>query len=538
MINSVPDNYTEAHRQIDLINSEKSLYYFGKHILGYEDAEPQPHLELCNFIQNGGDRKLLVGTRGIYKTCFGTVAYAIQRVIKNPNIRILIVQNTEDNAQKTLGEIKDHFDRNQKLRRMVPSIIPTNTHKVAWSKSSIEVNRDRVYREPTIMAAGVNTDLASLHFDLILGDDVVAAKKDDMKEGGMIILRPEEVEKAIGWYKITAQGLSVNRKGKKTEVQFIVNRWGPKDFAEHIMSNHLKTEENPYGFSFLQMAAHKDDGELLWPSVMTEEYLAQARQAMGDFMYFTQMECRPYNPADRGFPPELNVFWQGKEPPQLDKKSQVNHYRIYALMDMADVSTASSCYTSFVVLWVDQDNHIWLGEAIRQRLDTVGKIALIHSMVRKYKLTKVHIEENLYKETLRFVLRNAMVRENVFYRIEPLKPKNRNKDARILRLQPHHQQGAFHLKSEHVDLMQEMRDFPYTPWKDIIDSCGYIMDFIRGPIIPKDEPELVYKPRTEFSMKEMKDSIKNRNAAVYGSGKKLFRKQGRHLRDNVKEFVA
>ena len=207
-------------------------------------------------------------------------------------------------------------------------------------------------------------------------------------------------------------------------------------------------------------------------------------------------------------------------------------------MDMADVSTASSCYTSFVVLWVDQDNHIWLGEAIRQRLDTVGKIALIHNMVRKYKLSKVHIEENLYKETLRFVLRNAMVRENVFYRIEPLKPKNRNKDARILRLQPHHQQGAFHLKAEHVDLMQEMRDFPYTPWKDIIDSCGYIMDFIRGPIIPKDEPELVYKPRTEFSMKEMKDSIKHRNAAVYGSGKKLFRKQGRHLRDNVKEFVA
>ena len=510
--------YSEEERLMDYELCCNDLYYLGKEILGYTDAEEIPHRELCEFIERPYARKLLVGCRGIYKTCFGTVGRAIQLILRNPNVRILIVQNNLDNAAKTVAEIRSHFEKNEKLRRIRPDIIPENFSKTVWSTKSLILNRDTDFREPTVMAAGVRTSLTSLHFDYILGDDVVSAGRDDMKDGGMIILRQEDVEKAIGWYKITMRGLSINKKDYQTEVQFIVNRWGVEDFANYITQNHLKSDENPMGFEYLCMAAHRNNGELLWPTVMNDEYLQQAYVDLGDFMYNTQMECRPFNPDQRGFQPENNVYWDGRTPPNI---GNIN-YRIYALIDIADVTKAASCYTSMVVLWVDDMNHIWVGEAIRRRLDTVGKIRLIHDMVRKYQLREVYIEENLHKNLLKHVLREEMKKAELHYHVRPLRHKNRNKDARILRLQPHHERGALHIKRSHTSLIQELRDFPYTHWKDTVDALGYIMDFIKAP------PKFVYQDNTihyEHQNIDVKTIIEEERTRVWGGGEGIFNKQ-------------
>lgn len=511
--------YSEEERRMDYEMCCNDLYYLGKEILGYVDAEDVPHRELCEFIERPYSRKLLVGCRGIYKTCFGTVGRAIQLILRDPNVRILIVQNNSENASKTVTEIKSHFEKNEKLRRIRPDIIPENFNKTIWSSKSLVFNRKGSYdREPTVMAAGVRTSLTSLHFDYILGDDVVSAGRDEMKEGGMIILRPEDVEKAIGWYKITMRGLAINKKDYQTQVQFIVNRWGVEDFANYIIQNHLKSDDNPLGFEYLCMAAHRHDGELLWPTVMTDEYLQQAYVDLGDFMYNTQMECRPFNPDERGFQPENNVYWEGKTPPNAGK---IN-YRIYALIDIADVTKAASCFTSMVVLWVDDMNHIWVGEAIRRKLDTVGKIRLIHDMVRKYELREVYIEENLHKDLLRHVLKEEMKKADLHYYVRPLKHKNRNKDARILRLQPHHERGALHIKRSHTSLIQELRDFPYTHWKDTVDALGYIMDFIKSP------PKFIYQDtRIDYTPPPVtvKDIIEEEREKVWGGGEGIFDKQ-------------
>ena len=525
------EEYTEAQRLVDLELCQTDLFYLGRDILGYEDAEDTPHQELCDFIEMDYPKKLLVGCRGIYKTCFGTVARAIQLTLRDPNVRILIVQNNADNASKTVEEIRDHFENNEKLKRIRPNMIPEKVSDTKWTTKALTLIRTKRFREPTIMAAGIGTSLTSLHFDYILGDDVVSAGKDDMKEGGLMILRPEEVEKAIGWYKITMKGLAINRRGHKTQVQFIVNRWGVEDFANHILKEHIRSKDNPTGFECKVMAAHREDGTLLWPSVMTDEYLIESHLDMGDFMFNTQMECRPFNPAQRGFQPENNVFWDGHLPPNFENRN----YRIYALMDIADMTKAASCYTAMVILWVDELNHIWVGEAVREKLDTVGKIALIHRFVKQYDLKSVCIEENLHKDLLRHVLKDEMKKAGIKYRIEPLTHKNRNKEARIMRLQPHHECGALHVKRSHKHLLQEMREFPYTHWKDTIDALGYIMDFIKKPakFVNIEQQEIDF---TKISIKDIKEE---RETAVYGRGSGPFSVQRpRNIVEQLQKSIA
>jgi len=509
----------EAARKRELRKCQKDLFYLGRKILGYEDAEKVPHQEMCDFIDTEEPYKLLVGTRGIFKTSFCTVGRAIQLLLRDSNNRILVPQNTFDNARLTVGEMLDHFNLNDRLRQLVPDLIPTKVRGITsqpWSSSAFQLNRSGIFSEPSVTAAGVETQLARRHFNYILGDDVVAASRDDLREDGVMIIRPEEMNKAIAWYKLIMHGLQILTKNisRQTKAQFIVNRWGAQDFAQYILDHQQRTEGQAEGFVCKIMGAHREDGSLLWPGVLTEERLESIRRSQGDFMYYAQYECMPRNPKDAGFPVGHNTYWKGVYPPGYVKNPRL--YKTYALIDLADHTHPANCNTAFVLLWVDEQKHIWVGEAIRKKIDTNGKIKMIHKMVKDYDISVVHIEENLYRDTLEMVLKDAMKREGLYYRIGILTHKNRNKDGRILRLQPHHVNGALHIKKTHRDLRHEMRDFGYTDRKDIVDALGYIMDFIKkapslhsAANLPQHNPNII-------SLAEIKNSI--RKTHVYGGG--------------------
>ena len=504
--------YNKKQRQLCC----NSLWHLCKEVLNYKDME-DAHRVLCSHIESKEKRKFVVGARGIFKTSIGTIARAIQILLIDPDARILVVANIKDNAEKIVLEIKNQFDRNEKLQAIMGKQIP-ETKSSRWSKAELLLTRSPgcVDKEPSIMAAGVETQLASLHYSAILGDDVVAAGRNDLKEGGMIILRPEEVAKAIGWEGLI-RGLCINvaDRARKTEVQFIVNRWGVKDFAEHIISKRLKSKKRPSGYAYLELGAFTETNTLAFHNILNAEDLAEIKESQGDWMYATQYLCAPYSPEDRGFPPENNVYWDGQYPPDVNN----SRYRIYGLMDIADKDKPAACYTACVILWIDDNNHIWIGEAVREKIDTNGKIRLIHKMVQKYGLRKFHIEKNLHDDTLRFTLAKAMKEAGIHYRVVPLEHKNRNKDARIMRLQHHHETGAIHFKTNQLALLEELRDFPFTHRKDIADALGYIMDFIKGP------PKGVYKPVVvdDPNVVNMRSALKSIAGRTYGGGP--FKKQ-------------
>src|SRR3989337_2980776 len=83
----------------------KSLYIFNKFVLKAEEGENKVplakfHRELCNFAQERRDKKkLILVPRMHLKSTLITVGYSIFRIIDNPNIRILIISGTHENAE-------------------------------------------------------------------------------------------------------------------------------------------------------------------------------------------------------------------------------------------------------------------------------------------------------------------------------------------------------------------------------------------------------------------------------------------------------
>ena len=64
---------------------ENDLYFLAKNILGYSAIEENPHLEMCQFLEQerpegfkGQFKKIDLEPRGVFKTTIGTVSRAIQ----------------------------------------------------------------------------------------------------------------------------------------------------------------------------------------------------------------------------------------------------------------------------------------------------------------------------------------------------------------------------------------------------------------------------------------------------------------------------
>ena len=277
-----------------------------------------------------------------------------------------------------------------------------------------------------------------------------------------------------------------------------------------MIDNNLKSKENPKGFEYMLFSVRNKDGSPSWPSVMGEEELAQLRRDYGEYMYWTQIECKPYDPASRGFPEENNVYMEDDEGYDGFWPKGYQEMNLYCMMDLADSKNTGTCYSTFVVFLFDHQNHIWVMEAIRKRMDTNGKLEVITQMYQKYSFPVLYVEENLHHDTLEYVLRGFKKKTGFPFKVRTNNHKNRNKDSRIMRLQPHHEARAIHLKRNQKDLVAEMADWPSGRWKDLIDTLAYSMDIIRKPPWRVEEEKEIYDS-SFVRYREIREEIIDKN---------------------------
>lgn len=118
------------------------------------------------------------------------LSYPLRRICEDPNIRILIVQKTATEAEKTLGVIKTELETNRELKSYYRSHWEAtvghrdiaNTRgsveddkgrkEGAWQQRRIYCKRTRRGKDPTVEAVGVGGAITGGHFDVIILDDV------------------------------------------------------------------------------------------------------------------------------------------------------------------------------------------------------------------------------------------------------------------------------------------------------------------------------------------------------------------------------
>lgn len=219
------DLYTPEQQEQIRTLCKTNLKYLCIKMLGMDWWDPTLHDPLALYLMRSGRKKLILVPRGHLKSSIVTVGYAIQRILVNPNTRILITNAVWDNARTFLSQISDYLTDKSQLSAFFGDF---NGPKANWTKDAITIQqRTKAKKEPTVATAGVEKALASQHYDLILHDDLVNDENVTTKE---------QQNKVDNFYRA-----SVNLLDPGGEMILIGTRYAVGDLYGRILESEVKT---------------------------------------------------------------------------------------------------------------------------------------------------------------------------------------------------------------------------------------------------------------------------------------------------------
>lgn len=192
-----------------------------------------------------------------------TVNYTTWRICQDPNIRIIIVSQTQEMAKRFLRAIKDRLaGANQAYKKLQVDFAPEggfDANSASWTADSIYVNaeaRDSGEATPTVQALGMSGQIYGNRADLIILDDTVTGKN------------AHEFAKQIDWI----QREVINRLSYPGGTLLLVGtRLAPVELYSEIQKPEWygQDEESPWTYltqpAVLEFAEHPDDWHVLAP---------------------------------------------------------------------------------------------------------------------------------------------------------------------------------------------------------------------------------------------------------------------------------
>lgn len=149
----------------------RHLNEFTQEVIGAVNAPH--HVEWYRVLNNERLRNITVAAprQHAKTTCF-SINYVLWRIAKNKNVRILMVSNTESQAQASLRQIVSVIERNQKYVDFAGQLRPQKPKK--WTAKEIIVDRDNLdLKDPTIGTVGMGGTILSKRADEIICDDLL-----------------------------------------------------------------------------------------------------------------------------------------------------------------------------------------------------------------------------------------------------------------------------------------------------------------------------------------------------------------------------
>ncbi len=426
---------------------------------------------MCKALENYNNNTRLMVTfpRSWFKSTICSVAYPIWRAVNNPNIRLLIVQNSYSNACKKLGAIKSIFEKNKLFKALYPEILPPTGN--TWKNECLTVNRIASHPEGTFEAAGVGTATTSRHYDEIIEDDTIAPKKDDMTG---IIQQPTQadIEKAIGWHR-NCYPLLIHPL--KSRIIVVGTRWAEGDLQGWIMNNQpefLHMSRYIYENDKGEPARPESGGHTIW-SRYNDEVAQELERAEGPYMFACLYMNQPTAAINQVFKREWIRYYDS-----IAKERELFYVTSVDLASAKKEESSDPDYTVVVTsAVVPSENKVYVVHYTRGRLDPGETVNAIFDHVRVYKPMEVIVESIGYQRTINYWVRKRMSQSNMYFYIKELTGLQGSKVERVRGLQPYFAEERILIKSTHNELEQELLAFPKGQHDDLADALSMQVGF-------------------------------------------------------------
>ena len=404
--------------------------------------------------------------RGFGKSTVGDVDYCITRILRDPNIRIMIGSKTQTQAQAFLKEIRTHFEQNEDLLRIFGDWKTSKDN--VWNDREFTVNkRSIIKKEATVTALGASGAVISKHFDIIIGDDLV----------GLENARTEKQRSnLIEWFYSSL----IPTLEPDGEIHILGTRYNPLDLYEDLIKS------GNYAIN-IQQAIRVVGGKecSLWEDKFTLEKLKEIRAESGKIIFNMQYQNDTELAKGKIFKAKYFRYYEEykldydfqtakvrvKNAEGIDQWIKV---RVYMGADLAISESENSNNDYFVLMMVgvDADRNVYVLEYVKERLTFNAQLNTIISYGRdKYPMVeRVGVETVSYQKALAQELRRLS--------LLPIINVNTSKDkvTRAMRRSANFENGKVFFREGMDDLEECLLLFPEVDHDDLFDALDFAMN--------------------------------------------------------------
>jgi hypothetical protein len=448
--------------------------YDPKRRIGITGLDPA-HKKMISTMNSPERFKLMLIFRGAYKTTF-MIGKCIQILINDPNATILLVTEAGEYSRKILRNVKRHLKYNRKLIELFGNFVP-KTGKgslYSWKWNLIDIAQrdpESEFTLPSIGTAGVDSEVTGQHPDWIIMDDIVGPKNITTVD------QKFKVEEYVRQ--------SIPLLGSTGRLIVVGTPWAYDDVYAYLCRNwvdELDYDGTPL-FSFARMGIMDADGEPTLPSVYDRAQIAQLKAITSTFQWSCQYMC---NPVDKD-----NVLFNRKDIIEYDELPLIERvqesYDVYITVDPAISLNPKKCWTGIIVGIPIKPNHLYIDDAIREKLLPADLIDRVMGLVDRYKdkVRAIGIEEasfqKIYAGSLINEIRRRMSENPTFKNVHvgPLTP-NDNKHRRIYALEPYFRHHQMRVRAGLGDLTDQLYAYPHLSEHnlDLLDSLAYQLQLL------------------------------------------------------------
>lgn len=468
-------------------------------------------------------RRLVLVPRGHLKSTLCSVGYVLWRVWRNPNIRIAVCTATKELALQFIREVKQYLEdedlqervwnnRPHIQGRMIPVLdkvaarrrdrlrweddegfTEATDKKIVWRADAIQVMRQFITKEPTIIAASPGANITGMHFDMVVDDDII---NDDT------VATNAKIDKTLTWAQDLESVIDPQRMvemGKidgKTywevvgdEVVILGTRYARHDYYGYILDNLDLLEYCTFIRNVYKNGLDDRDG-FLWGEKFNAQVLDRIKRRQGARRFSSQYLNKIMADEDIIFKPEQLQYihmadleikdgfisWN-----TLDEHNISRNHRVKPII-MVDPAISQKKGADYSVLTVggqDADRNLFIFDISYGNFLPDVLVEKLYLLVKKWKCNVAHIETVAFQQSLIYIIRNAFARYKPIV-LNEYRPKGEKKSRITTFLEPLFSNKSIYIEKKLggiTELMEELTYFPQASVKDdIIDTFAMIAE--------------------------------------------------------------
>ena len=421
----------------------------------------------ASIIHNVSDNQasMDLAPRGHGKSTIGDVDFCITKVLRNPDIRIMIGSKTQTQASAFLKEIRTHFEQNVNLIRIFGDWKKSRDN--VWNDKEFTVNRRTVIKkEATVSALGASGAVVSKHFDIIIGDDLV----------GFENARTEAQRKVLKEWFYSSLYPTLEPDG---EIHILGTRYSPMDLYEDLIKS------KNYKVNVQQAITVKDGQEYsLWESKFSLKKLRSIREEAGLIIFNMQYQNNTELAKGKIFKykyfkhfEEYEVDYDLNRVRVKVLDSQGVPYwipvRIYMGADLAisEDETSNNDYFVLTVIGVDKNKNVYVLDYLKERLTFNAQL----NAILDYGKNKFPMVERIGVETVQY--QKSLAQEIRRLSLLPVVNIQTSKDkvTRAMRRSALFENGKVWFRIGMDDLEECLLLFPEVDHDDLFDGLDFAL---------------------------------------------------------------